>query len=338
MPELKELFVEVTNFCCQKCIHCSSCAQFSHYPEISLIDLLHLVDSAIPLGLKRMTLSGGEPFLYSHLQDAVSYFGNKGLTTSIYTCGVIKNTNDELASIDKDLFISLRSYGLNRVIFSLHGSTAELQDSIAQTPGSFKFVMESIDHAVQAGLRVELHTVPMRSNMYGLEHIFEIAVKKHIHHVSLLRFVPQGRGLIDMEPTKDDYIWLRQSYYKWKMKFPSLHIRMGTPYNCISFAESECTAGLDKLLINAWGEYFPCEAFKFMHGQRPTIYNRDVKTEWENDPLLNALRGMKINDVSVCKTCEYRKQCLGGCAGQRLHRNGSLFLGPDPGCIIRDDL
>lgn len=336
MKVLKELFVEVTNRCCQKCVHCSSSAQFKNYPEISLDNLKGLVNQGVPLGLERMTLSGGEPFLYKDLLPAVKYFGEKGLTTSVYTCGVILSHEGAYTSIDGSIFKTLQEHGLKRVIFSLHGATAARQDFISQTPGSFDLVMKSITAAVHSGVEVELHTVPMRYNLNDIENIFDIAVAQKIKKVSLLRFVPQGRGTKVMEPTRADYLHIKKMYSVWQKKYSTLQIRMGAPYNCLSLAGKACTAGIDKLLINAWGEYFPCEAFKFMHGIRPTIYNRRLNIEWENDPLLKALREIDIDKVTVCSSCAYQKECAGGCAGQRMHRNGSMFVGPDPSCLMRE--
>lgn len=334
MDELRDIFVEVTNCCYQKCMHCSSCAEAGSYPEISLTDLKKIVSDALPLGLKNIVLSGGEPFVYPNLLDAVDFFYENRIATSIYTCGIIKNTLGILSSIDEKLFWTLKKRNLHKIIFSLHGSKPEIQDKIANIEGSFNLVMKSLENALKAGLHVELHVVPMHINLNDLENILRFAEDKGIHHVSFLRFVPQGRGNLAMEPTRGEYLILKQKYEQWKEKFNSIHIRFGTPYNCLTFEGKQCTAGKNKILINAHGEYFPCEAFKFMRGQRPTIYDTNIKTVWEKDALLNDLRKLRIEDISVCNSCTLNAECQGGCAGQRLQRNGSLTKGPDPSCLL----
>ena len=332
MNKLRELFIEVTNHCYQKCIHCSSSADCNG-PEIPFQNFKHLIDDAIPMGLESVTLSGGEPFLYSDLQKVLQYLNEKKLYTSIYTCGVIKNENGKLCSIPSIDFAELVCIGLKRVIFSLHGQNAEVQDQIASTEGSFDMVMRSLDSAIQTGIKVELHIVPMKMNLHGIEDILELAKDKGITKVSLLRFVPQGRGSLVMEPSKEDYIWLKDIYPKWVKEYPEIQTRMGTPFNCLTFDGKACTAGQDKLLINAYGEYMPCEAFKYMHGIRPTIYDTKIKEVWMNDTLLNALRHLQLKDVSICSNCPLRNNCKGGCPGQRMHLNGNLLRGPDPSCI-----
>lgn len=332
MNKLRELFIEVTNHCYQKCIHCSSSADCNG-PEIPFQNLKRLIDNAIPLGLERVTLSGGEPFLYSNLQKIFQYLKDRKLHVSIYTCGVIKNAEGKLCPIDEKYFVELLNLGLERVIFSLHGQNTYVQDQIANTDGSFDMVMRSLDSAMKTGVNVELHIVPMKMNLYGIEDILRLARDKGITKVSLLRFVPQGRGSLYMEPSKKDYLWLKEEYLKWQKKYPRIHIRMGTPYNCLTLDGKNCTAGQDKLLINAYGEYMPCEAFKYMHGNRPTIYDTPLKKVWQEDKLLNALRCLKLQDVTICSNCPLKAKCKGGCPGQRMHRNGSLLTGPDPSCI-----
>ena len=59
--------------------------------------------------------------------------------------------------------------------------------------------------------------------------------------------------------------------------------------------------------INAKGEIFPCEAFKYLSGARPSIYERDIIDVWDNDELLCQLRTTNVDCVSVCNHCEYRR-------------------------------
>lgn len=172
---LRELFVEITNHCAQTCIHCSSCASSSHYAEIASADLRHLIDEALPLGLEQFTISGGEPLLHPDVMKLVAFLKSKNIKTSLYTCGVVYNSNSELCAVSSDCFEELASLQLDRIIFSLHGATATTQAYIAKQPKSFPLLMSSLGKAKRAGLRIELHTVPMRSNFDELESIIHLA-------------------------------------------------------------------------------------------------------------------------------------------------------------------
>lgn len=330
---LRELFVEVTNHCEQECVHCSSCGSCSDYAEINMMNLEKLVEEAIPLGLESFTISGGEPLLYPDLFNLIDYLKDRQLDVSLYSCGVIQDEDSLYKSIPARVFRQLKEKGIKKIIFSLHGSNKEEQYKISKVQTSFSCIMESLDSAHAAGLDVEMHVVPMQLNYTGLERIIEIAAEKGIRKISFLRLVPQGRCSRDLLLSDEQQRCLAKKYQMWKKKYKNINIRFGTPFNCLTFSGKKCAAGKDKLLISATGEYFPCEAFKYLRGQRPSIYDTALKDVWNNDSLLNQLRTMCIQDIETCNMCDLRNACHGGCAGQRLHLNGDLLKGPDPCCI-----
>ena len=329
---LEELFVEVTNCCHQKCVHCSSSASSKGYPIILFKYLKKMIDDAIPMGLHRFTISGGEPFLYPDIGKLIKYLHDRNIYVSMYSCGAIMGEDYELHTVPKAQIQQLVECGLNKMIFSLHGGSAYTQDCIAGTRGSYDSVIKTIENALKYNIEIEIHTVPMKLNYNELERIVAIAQKMGVKGVSFLRYVPQGRGDSALELSSDEYLQLLNCREKWNNKYPNVDLRFGTPYNCLDFSGKKCTAAINKLLISASGEYFPCEAFKFMKGQRPTIYEKNIKDIWYDDILLKQIRDTSIDDIDYCNACAKRKACKGGCAGQRLRVNYSLIKGPDPCC------
>lgn len=329
--QLKDLYVEVTNKCSQLCTHCSSCSSISNFSEIKLEDLKSLIDDALELGLATFTISGGEPFLYSNLLPLLEYLYRNSITSSIYSCGV-DCVNGEKKTISESRFLSVKELGVKKIIFSLHGGCPETQEKISGLSESFILLKKSLENAKKIGLDIELHTVPMTINYNELEDIIAFAFNNSIKRVSFLRLVPQGRASESLLISKQQMSMLIDKIKLWEEKYAPVSIRLGTPLNCVTFDGKQCTAGLNKLLISATGEYFPCEAFKHLRGTRPTIYDTNVRKLWENDELLNKLRTVTMNDISICSTCKDRESCRGGCAGQRMQFNGDVMRGPDPCC------
>ena len=331
--QLRELYVEITNHCFQKCIHCSSCAIERGYPEISYDKLTDLIDQAIPLGLERFVISGGEPFLHPNFTKLLNYLWEQDIRMTVYSCGVIRDKDGSFISIPEEYFKQIKKYNGN-IIFSLHAGTIETQYKITGIHESFTLACDSIRKAVSMGIPAEVHCVPMEVNFEELDTVLEKVSQLGVHKVSFLRYVPQGRGIITYLLSREHLHILRDKIVEWKVKFPEISIRMGTPFNCLTLSGSNCTAGYDKLMISAAGEVFPCEAFKYMRGRRPTIYQKDIRDIWLRDPLLNRIRTIQLQNISVCKDCQYKDQCKAGCAGQRLHLNGDFEKGPDPLCSL----
>lgn len=333
MYELKDLFVEITNQCLQKCIHCSSCAENNGFSYIPFEHLVRLVNEALPIGAESFTISGGEPFLYPELKRLIDFLHEKKITTSIYTCGVIENCQNQFVPISEDMFAYLKEREIAKVIFSLHGGTEATQHKISCLKDSCRLVKESVKNAMKCNLTSELHVVPMKTNIDELDLILEFAEQQNISCVSFLRYVPQGRGNESLELSNDDWNYLKVQYESWIKQYHSITIRFGTPFNCLTLDGKTCTAGKNKLLISATGECFPCEAFKYLKGLRPTIYENNLSSIWMNDSLLKQVRCLTVEQIEYCKSCDLRSSCHGGCAGQRFRYYGNLMKGPDPHCL-----
>ena len=329
---IKDLFVEVSNLCAQGCVHCSSCAGPYIADKIPFSSLCDLVEQALPLGLKRLILSGGEPLLHSELIPFLKFLQKKRVDSNIYTCGVYISSKKKLEPIPDAIIRALVSSSVKRVIFSLQGGTARVHENISGIPGSFEITRKSIDKVCEARIPVELHFVPMRLNVDDLDGVIRYASAKGIKKVSLLRLVLQGRCSEELMLSYEQKKQLYERVTVLRTQYPHIEIRMGAPFNCISLAGTHCSAAQNKLLISAKGEIFPCEAFKFLRGTRPTIYKHTLADVWENDRLLNELRNM-IGHRDSCVDCEFSLLCRGGCHGQRLRMNGSLSSGFDPDCM-----
>lgn len=331
---IEEIFIEITNHCLQSCIHCSSKATRTNYSEITLASLKKIVMDTKLHGLKNVVLSGGEPFLHPDFFRFVNFLQGERLRYSVYTCGVVF-CNGVMSPIPAAYFNQIKSEYLNTVIFSLHAGCSETQMKISGFSKSFDYVLESIQAATLHQIPVEIHVVPMRINFDEIYKVLEIANALEVGRVSFLRFVSQGRGTEELNLNKEQLVELQQLYRTYKNSYKNVKIRFGTPFNCITYSGNHCTAGVNKLLINAHGDILPCEAFKYLQGQRPTIYDNSIYDVWQNDILLQALREIDVDHSSICYSCQYKDGCHGGCPGQRLHLYGSFEKEVDPSCLFR---
>jgi molybdenum cofactor biosynthesis enzyme MoaA len=63
---MKELFIEITNACNYRCLHCASTAiEVDKADYLDTEVLKSITVESLSLGLERLYITGGEPFLYS---------------------------------------------------------------------------------------------------------------------------------------------------------------------------------------------------------------------------------------------------------------------------------
>lgn len=334
---LEHLFVEITNKCSLFCVHCSSEASNFSKNEIPFSRLTQLVDEGVPLGLKTFTISGGEPLLYPNIFDLIQYIKRKNIKVCLYTCGVIKD-NDKVVPIRDEYISRLCHLGVDKIIFSLHGSTKYTHEKITQTKNSFDIVIDSIKKVARASIPFEVHFVPTALNYNEIEGIVQISQFLGAEQVSLLRLVPQGRCVESVNRLLINHTIARnivQTVNILREKYNSVNIRLGSPFNCIQDSNiTNCTASKNKLLISAQGEAFPCEAFKSLKGRMNSIYEHTIEYIWNNDNLLDELRNLKLKHIEYCCSCPYLQSCQGGCPGQRLLSNGNINKGPEVWCKL----
>lgn len=338
---LTQLFVEVGSKCALFCKHCSTMASPSGMEAIPLDRLYWLVDEGVALGLKKLTISGGEPLLYEESFKLSEYAIKKGIDVTIYSCGVFFD-GERRSPIGEDVFNNLKRIGVKNLIFSLHGNE-KIQDYITGIKGSYKIVTKSIRIAVEKGFNVEIHTVPTALNFNKLEGIVLTALELGVKKVSFLRVVPQGRlnEFPELILTRDQEKLLSSKLNRISKQYD---IRLGSPWGCVTGDHKvKCTAGLNKILIGSNGNVYPCEAFKGALRNKEDVSNilfdgMGLKKIWEGDRYLNLVRELNKHhlDVEGCMECDKYRICHGGCHGQRLLRYDTISQGPDPGCVYNN--
>jgi len=327
--KLKELTFEITKKCPMQCLLCSSNGGMSDTKEFTFNEIKNIIDTSVQLGTKHINLSGGEPLIHPHILDICSYIKEKGLTIDVYTCGNVGDLDGNNKSIDNKLLVSLKKIGMESLIFSIHGDTAETHEAVTTRKGSFDNLIQSIKQSIKTGLFTELHFVPTKINYHSLPKVMELVQKLQVKRLSVLRFVPQGRGLINrnlLEIKFDEITELKNILQEIRDKYPSDKFRTGAPFNCFQLSnQTFCNAGIDKATIKPNGFVVPCVSMKdfIIDVEDNNIWTRSLSDIWKDSTLFNISRKSLqiIEQESVCNNCEQFSRCKGGCLTQRLLNN-----------------
>jgi len=330
---LKEVKLEITHRCTLACIHCSSEATPSCPREMPLDRALQLVDEMLAAGVADVAFSGGEPLLWPGLCQVVRRCADGGISPTIYTSGNVDECGSAMSL--------LKENGAGRVIFSLFAARADAHDRVTRHRGSFDQTLTAVRAARRAELRVELHFVPMRANYAELPRLIGLAAEIQIGHMSVLRFVPQGRGAIQpsMALTRDENLELRRMIVAGRAK---MEIRAGSPYNFLLVNESpSCCAAIDRLTIDPRFYIYPCDAFKRVEARELVGTDEFSRLDlwslqdcWQKSPYLAAIRGYLTTPFQPpCDGCDLLERCLSGCLAQKVIAHGALKKTPDPMCL-----
>lgn len=303
MEGFEELTLELTDWCPSKCLHCSSNSGPTCRKFLDGKVALRLVDEAASLSAQKISFGGGEPTMAPSFIPTVERATELGLVAEVFTCGI--QSGPYLKTISDDVISKCEKFTGIKFLFSLYGADAEIHDCITQTPGSFVVLCESLRKCLDVGIECEINFVPVKINFLELEAVIELAETLGINRLSVLRFVPQGRGYENrenLELTKEEennFVEVLLSLRNEK----NIAIRTGSPFNgIIPGNQVPCRAGAGKLVVQPDGNVLPCEVYK--HHKRCkwclSIYKQTLEEILKSPCLINLRRSLKSSNCLDC--------------------------------------
>lgn len=314
---IKDVSIEIIQKCVNECIHCSSCSTYES-PMILQFDTIKKVICGLhTLGVERICLSGGEPFLHPDLEKIVRNIDANKINVDIYTCGAIKN-NGISTSLSMDLLSKIKAAGLRNLIFNFPSPHEETYNLITHSHGHFPLLCESITNAIKCGIRTEIHFVPMKQNINDAIDVLKFAEKLGVTQVNFLKLVPHGRAYENSSfliPDETAITNLQNSLLAIKPCKTS--IRVGLPLS-ISGSTPPCHAVREKIYIKFDGSVFGCEAFKYitfydengMPIAPDNIFDKDIVEIYKNSEYLkqSIVLVKSFENCSVgCENCPVQK-------------------------------
>lgn len=312
---IKDISFEITQKCLNNCLHCSSCSNRLCKQQIDFETICKTVDDMPKLGVERVCLSGGEPFLHKDLGAIVSYISQLGMDINIYSSGVIEHEN-KITCIPLAEFEMLKKLGLSKVMFNVQSSVEATYDKITGTRGHFYILKQSIRNAVSAGIYTEIHFVPMKLNIDDIDNVISLSENMGINKVSFLKLVPHGRAKENqsiLQLSSDETLRLKQKLND----INSENIRIGIPLS-VRFESDFCHAASSKLYIKFDGTVYGCEAFKYIQQldnnnnniQPCNIHEQSLLEIYEQSEYICATRNFvkKYSSInSRCESCPVQK-------------------------------
>ena len=308
---LYEITIEVIQQCPNRCIYCSSLSDMEKTERLDYATIIQVVDDAVALGTKTVSLSGGEPFLREDIVEIVDYIQCKGLKLRLYSSGIYSDGGIH-TSIPTKLLEAVKDK-IDALIFNYEAVDAELYATIMGTEAANLALLDGTIHrAITLGIPVEAHLVPMHCNYRQIPDVLSKLYSMGVKNVSLLRLVPQGRVMENKEQVEisvEEKEELKQIMAKCQETYQG-KIRLGLPF---SAKRAACGTGSIKLTVRYDGYVFPCEAFKdgmmeINKGVMPeNVKEKRLKNIYEESGYLKVVR----EGLQAYSGCEGNEYCYG---------------------------
>ena len=156
----------------------------------------------------------------------------------------------------------LKEIGLDKIVFDWQAFEEITDNELMGRKGLITSLMDSLIRARTAGLNVDVHFIPMKPNYKQLPDIMDCLEIAGVRNISILNFVPQGRGRENKEELmlNDEELKEFSTILNNARKQFTGNVRIGIPLN--GRISHLCTAGTEKLDIKYDGTILSCPAFK----------------------------------------------------------------------------
>lgn len=329
---IRDLTLELTQTCFQKCLYCSSNSSPKDDTHLPFEVVRRVLDDFSSLGGKVVELSGGEPLSYTKLVETIDYASEKNLQIHLFTSALISGKPVDFDRLDK----------VHRFYVNLQAPDSTLHDYLTQSPESFKRIMNFISECKKRGKWVGTHYIPLSYNIDLIDEYVELAERLKLNNISLLRFVSQGRGKEILSLNDDEISHLLSVIERHRSAKSSVDLKVGCPLDFgfiyrRSHISMPCAAAKTRCVIRPNGNVIPCPAFKdtveFVGGN---VQHTSFKTIWLQSRVFRSIREFDYNKLEgLCKECSFLRICRGRCHAQRYSLYRDLYVGPDPYCPLR---
>lgn len=170
--------VNLTSRCEQRCIYCEigQGIPSSRNERLTLDDLFWIINEMALTGIKRISLCGGEPFLFDGIIDLVEYAGEKNIRCTITSNGMaaFKLEEGELECLKRNRTL---------VNISIDSFAEDIQSHTRGIPGAVEKPLRSIEVLSSSGIPATILTVITRYNFDTLYSFLKDAFSRGVRQV-----------------------------------------------------------------------------------------------------------------------------------------------------------
>ena len=274
----KFAWIEVTNKCNLRCRHCYNESNVECENKMSLEDYKTVIDKIINLGVKRIQLIGGEPFIDKKiLKSMLDYSIGKFNFIEIFTNGTL---------ITKDWFKFLAENKI-KIALSVYSYNAAEHDKVTNVAGSWKRTNETIAALKKHKIEYRVCTILMKDISLGERtgDLYKINDKKDVVRMS-------GRAnfsLLTDDLIKKILITKKTFQKPLNKNFCKLLV---SGHNCFR----------NKIYISSDLKVFPCVMERRLFH---CTVNEDIEIN-----LQNSIQRLNKDKIKICNQCEYRYACF----------------------------
>jgi radical SAM protein with 4Fe4S-binding SPASM domain len=312
---------EITLACDLACRHCGSRAGRERPDELDTAEALDLVRQMAELGVREVTLIGGEAYLRDDWIEIARAVVARGMR-----CGITTGGRGFTAERAKEA----KAAGIRSVSVSVDG-LRETHDKLRGVKGSFDSAIAALGNLRDAGIAVTSNTQFNQASLREIPELFEVLAAQKIQAWQVQLTVAMGRAVDEPALLLEPYQMLEVMAMLARLKpradehkiriWPGNNIGYFGPYETLLKGQmprghmASCGAGRSTLGIEANGDIKGCPSLPTADYVGGNVRDHSLQEIWEQTKPLRFTRDRTIDDLfGFCRTCYYGDECRAGCS------------------------
>ena len=208
MSVLKNMMIEITNKCNQRCPICEASVAKRKKVNMDIGFGLKIIDALINDGIETISFTGGEPTLcWSELVTMLKYCKERHIPTRVYTNGIELNRKK----------IDILETCLDDTVISLDSMIPKTVRKIRGTDKNLSKCLDNIKLITESKIRVIIISVCSSVNYNELSDLASELKKYNIAGWWIQQFIPKGLGKENIEEFNISYELFDETIRKLKM-------------------------------------------------------------------------------------------------------------------------
>lgn len=316
---------EITLKCNLACQHCGSRAGQTRQEELTTAEALNLVQQIADVGIKEITLIGGEAFLRSDWLEIASAITQAGMVCGMTTGGY---------GITLETAKRMKDAGIEVVSVSVDG-LQKTHNRLRGKPESWQWAFKTMGHLREADITFGCNTQINRLSAPEFPQIYEQIRAAGVFAWQIQLTVPMGNAADNNEILLQPYelldVYPMIARVAEQANRDGIEIHAGNnigyfgPYERLlrggdawKFWQG-CSAGLSSIGIEADGAIKGCPSLPTTAYTGGNIRDLSLRTIIEETEELRFNLGAGTPQGTdhlwgFCKTCEFAELCRGGCS------------------------
>ncbi len=320
--------IELTHRCNLACVHCyvnlPANDRGAQQREMTTEQVCKVLDQVAEAGVLYLTITGGEPLLRPDFAEIYTHAHELGFVLTVYTNACL--ITDRIVELWQDRpprDVEITQYGFHEATYDR---------VVAAGEGQYRRFVRGLGKLREAGIKVSMKTIAMRSNAGEVELMRAAAEEAGLpfrFDAILSPRIDGGQGPLKERLTPAEVMALELGDEERQREYASYcKSVVGAPENDFLY---QCGAGLAHFLIDPYGKMHVCEL-----SRRP---GWDVVANGFADGWYKAFveeRARKREKMAGCGSCGAFGVCS-NCVGMADLESGDLVWGNQYFCEISDE-